>query len=149
MASTFSHLVIHCVFSTKGRAPLIHDDLGPRLHAYMGGVARGAGATSLDVGGVDDHVHLLLRIRPITRVADLVREIKSSSSKWVNEQESKARFAWQAGYSAFTVSASNLPRVSRSIRQQRRHHRRMSFADELRELLRASGVDFDEEHLLG
>lgn len=149
MANTFSHLTLHAVFSTKRRAPLIHDELRPRLHAYMGGIARGAGVTSLDIGGVADHVHLLLRIRPVTCVADLMREIKSSSSKWVNEQEPTSSFAWQAGYSVFSVSPTNIAGVSRYIRRQPLHHERMSFGDELRGLLRSSGVEYDELYLLG
>lgn len=148
MGGTYSDLLCHVVFSTKNRLPLISDLLEPSLHEYMGGVVRGQGATLVEVGGMSDHVHLLLRLRPTHCMATLMRELKSGTSKWVNSEKWKLRkFGWQDGYGVFSVSRSQVTRVQRYIQQQRRHHRRTDFKTEFLELLKRHEVHYDERHL--
>lgn len=105
MPRTFLSLNVHIVFSTKNRQPLISEEIQPDLHAYLGGVTKTLGAAPMKVGDVADHVHLLIGIKGTHAVSDLVREIKKTSSSWVSERMRDRRFAWQEGFSAFSVSA--------------------------------------------
>ncbi len=147
MPSTHLSLHYHVVFSTKDRAPLIRDAWRDRLHAFMGGVLKTSEAVPEAIGGVADHVHLLIGLRATVRLADVIRDLKSVSSKWVHDEISDRSFAWQEGYGAFTVSTSQRELVKDYIARQEEHHRRRSFQEEYRELLRLSGVDFDERYL--
>ncbi|MCA1734455.1 MAG: IS200/IS605 family transposase [Acidobacteria bacterium] len=140
MGSTYYNLKTHVVFSTKERRRMIDPKWMSRLHAYLGGCARTVGAVAEEVGGVEDHVHLMLSLKPALRLSDVLREIKSASSAWIHEEIGEALFAWQEGYSAFSVSASQAERVRRYIRNQAEHHRRRTFADEIHELLAAHGI---------
>lgn len=103
MGSTFFSLHYHIVFSTKERRPFIHAEWRPRLHSYLGGIIRGMNGVAEIVGGVDDHVHLLASLRPVHRIADVLRDLKRDSTNWVKEHFEQ-RFTWQEGYAAFTVS---------------------------------------------
>jgi putative transposase len=147
MAGTYTNLLFHVVFSTKYRQPLIHDDLKSELHKYLGGLVRDKRGTLLEIGGVADHVHLIVKLRPDTSVSDLVQFIKANSSGWVNERAGQRQFFWQVGYSAFTVSESQLPAVIEYVRTQEEHHRRMTYQEELLELLRRHHVEYDERYL--
>jgi putative transposase len=119
MSGTYTNLLYHIVFSTKHRAPLITSALGPDLHAYLGGIVREHEGIALIIGGMPDHVHILAKLKPKLAVSDVVRDIKSGSSKWINEsQRSRERFAWQDGFGAFTVSFSQVARVRRDIENQ-------------------------------
>ncbi|QDU61917.1 Transposase IS200 like protein [Planctomycetes bacterium Pan216] len=150
MPSTMTNLLYHLVFSTKGREPMITDTLRPGLAAYMGGIIRGDGGVLLAEGGMPDHIHLLASCSASVSVADMLRTIKSKSSKWVNEREHRTtRFAWQTGYGAFTVSQSQMRTVERYIQNQEEHHRTTSFQDEYRSLLRKHGIEFVERYLWG
>ena len=148
MPSTHSSLQYHLVFSTKNRAPTIGGQWQPRLHEYLGGIIRSMDGISLVVGGVQDHVHLLVTLKPVHRLSDVLRDLKRSSSKWVHDELKQREFAWQEGYGAFTVSRSNIPSVKRYIERQEDHHRKRTFRDEYRELLRRHGVEFDERYLV-
>ena len=134
--------LVHLVFSTSGRRPLIHEQMRDRLHAYMGGIARENGMAAVAVGGVADHVHLLLSLSRTISVAKAVQLLKSGSSKWTRENfpESK-NFAWQEGYGAFTVSVSQRETTMKYIHSQAEHHKRVSFADELRKFLMIHGIE--------
>lgn len=147
MGSTFSSLHYHIVFSTKERRPLIQADWRPRLHSYLGGIVRRMGGVAESVGGVDDHVHLLASLRPVHRVADLMRDLKKDSTNWVRQNLDR-NFAWQEGYAAFTVSPSATDAVRRYIVHQEAHHRKHLFVDELKDLLRRAGVSYDGKYLL-
>ena len=116
------------------------------LHAYLGGIIRTANGIAESVGGVSDHVHLLIGLRATHRLADVVRELKSVSSGWVHDQIGVRDFAWQEGYGAFTVSPSQRETVRHYIEQQAEHRTR-TFHEEYLELLRRSGVEFDERYL--
>jgi REP-associated tyrosine transposase len=148
MPGTHTNLLYHLVFSTKRRIPLINSSLCEELYRYLGGIIRGEGGVSLQIGGMPDHVHLLVRLKPTIALSDLLRQLKANSSKWVNETRKPARkFGWQDGYAAFTVSESQVARVAKYLRDQEQHHQRADFASELVELLRRHGVEYDEQYL--
>jgi REP element-mobilizing transposase RayT len=131
MAHTFTNLLVHVVFSTHERAPLIADAIRSDLHAYLGGILRELRAAPIMIGGTADHVHLLTRLPAELAVADGLRTIKANSSRWVKERWPERRlFAWQSGYGAFSVSESNEAGVIRYIQSQDEHHRKLSFQDE-------------------
>lgn len=147
MPSTHTSFYFHLVFSTKERVPHIADDWENKLHAYLGGIVKNQRAVALAVGGVEDHVHLLISFNSTHRLADLIREIKASSSIWVHREIGLKSFLWQVGYGAFKVSPNNLERVKNYILHQETHHRKESFQAEYKELLNASGIEYDEEYL--
>lgn len=113
MPRSFTQLLYYIVFSTKNREPWLTDDIAPRCHAYMRGVIHNEGGAAIAVGGVEDHVHLLVRCKPDARLSDLVRSVKAGSSRWIHEtRDVLAAFAWQDGFSAFSVSVSNCDAVA-------------------------------------
>ena len=118
---TYSKLHFHVVFSTKNRRPSIQHQWRGRLHDYIGGVIRGLGGQSLTVGGVRDHVHILMGLRPSHRLCDVMREVKHESSRWVREELQKD-FEWQKGYGVFTVSPLACEKVRAYIIGQEIHH---------------------------
>ena len=117
------------------------------MHAYLGGIIRAADGVAESIGGVSDHVHLLVGLRATHRLADVLRELKSVSSGWVHEEIGVRNFAWQEGYGAFTVSASQREEIQRYIDRQEEHHRTRTFREEYLELLRRSGVEFDMRYV--
>lgn len=145
--STFLSLHYHIVFSTKGRAPFIKDEWIARLHEYLGGTVAGLGGFPQGVGGVADHVHLLVGLKATHSLADFMRELKKASSVWVDEQIGQTEFAWQDGYSAFTVSATARGAVKLYIARQAEHHRVKPYRDELIEMLRRAEIEFEERYL--
>jgi putative transposase len=147
MGSTFLSLHYHLVFSTKNREPLIDSSWRSDLHEYLGGTVRGLGGQSEGVGGVADHVHLLVGLRATHCLADFMRELKKASSVWVRDEIRLPEFHWQEGYSAFTVSATARPDVKRYIAHQEEHHRKISYKDELIAMLERAGVDYDPKYL--
>jgi putative transposase len=147
MSHTYVQNAIHVVFSTKDRRKTISKDLQPRMWAYVAGICKNHEIFVHAVGGMDDHIHLLVQIPASLSVAKAVLAIKSNSSRWANEQGNK--FAWQQGYAAFSVSSSNVPAVIRYIQNQESHHKRMSFDDELIELLKKHGIEFDPKFVFG
>ena len=146
MGSTYLSLHYHLVFATKERRPFIRPEWRNRLHDYLGGTVRGLGAFSRMVGGVEDHVHLLIDLCATHCLADFMRELKKGSSAWVHETISDGEFGWQEGYAAFSVSAPALPGVTRYIENQEEHHRQKSSAEELEELLKLAGVEYNSKY---
>ena len=146
MPQTLSLNLVHLVFSTKDRAPLISDGTAPRLHAYLAGTARELGCECFRVGGVADHVHLALRLPTTKAAADIVSRVKTSSSVWMKEQGA-SHFAWQRGYGLFSVGPTDLDALTRYIDAQKEHHVDRSFQDELRAFLTKYGISFDEHYL--
>jgi REP element-mobilizing transposase RayT len=139
----------HLVFSIKNRVPAITPEIELRLWEYLGGLVRGIGGTPIQIGGVEDHVHLLVTLRQEPALSTMLRDIKAGSSGWVHEEFPNARdFWWQTGYGAFTVSHSNIDAVKAYIVNQKEHHKKLSFQDEFRRLLEKHGIEFDEEYLL-
>jgi REP element-mobilizing transposase RayT len=148
MPQSLVSLNVHVVFSTKNREPFIDRELAPRLHGYVGGIVRKAGSVLLTIGGVADHVHLLVSLGRQTCIADLVRDVKSNSSGWVHETfPDRAKFAWQAGYGAFTVSRSVIERVKGYIANQEEHHKKETFQQEYLRFLAEHDLEYDERHV--
>ena len=137
---------IHVIFSTKNRENLIPDGMQPRLWAFMGGIARQNGFVALAIGGIANHAHLLIAIPAKMALAKAVQLIKGGSSKWCNENLDR-RFAWQEGYAAFSVSTSHRQSVIEYIRNQKEHHRRRTFEEELIAFLKKNEVPFDPAEL--
>ena len=146
MPSTFLSLHYHVVFATKDRRPLIAPTSRARLHDYLGGTVNGLGGIIETVGGVADHVHLLVGLKATHCVADFMRELKKASSTWARENF-EPEFAWQDGYAAFTVSASVREKVRQYIQDQEQHHAKRDYVSELREMLEKHGVAHDERYL--
>jgi REP element-mobilizing transposase RayT len=147
MPSTHLSLHYHLIFSTKNRVAHMSEDWRGRLHAYMGGIVNDLGGVPETIGGVEDHVHLLIGLRATHCLADVLREIKGSSSRWVHEELKKPLFAWQEGYGAFTVSASQIEAVKNYIANQEEHHHKKTFQEEYVEFLIQCGVEYDEKYL--
>jgi REP element-mobilizing transposase RayT len=150
MANTYTSLHYHVTFSTKNRERWITPDLEPRIWAYLGGIARDNGIVPLKIGGVEDHVHLVLGMPPTLAPSKMVQLLKGGSSKWIHDTFPALRgFAWQDGYGAFTVSKSNLLEVITYVETQREHHRGRTFQEEFRALLDRHGIAYDERYLWG
>jgi len=148
MGHTYTSLVTHIVFSTKDRHPLLHSELRTHLFPYLGGIIRQLHGTALSIGGPDAHVHLLVKLHPSTSVASVLDKLKSSSSGWIHRKWPERRsLAWQEGYGAFGVSPSHVSVLMKYIAGQEEHHRRVSFQEELIELLEKYGIEYDERYI--
>lgn len=147
MSSTYLSLHYHVVFSTKNRESIINSDWRPRLHDYLGGIIHSLGGFPEGIGGVADHVHLLMGLKSTHCLADFMRELKKASSLWVRDEIGLHAFAWQEGYAAFTVSATSRQPVRQYISRQEEHHRTKSFREELIEMLNKAGIPYDPKYL--
>lgn len=146
MSHTYTKLLTHAIFSTKGRNKQIDTNVQPLLHAYLGGIVRDFGGSALSIGGIEDHVHMLMLLPPRLALSDAKREIKSGSSRWMKEQHEQ-NFAWQSGFAAFSVSQSRVAETAAYIANQAEHHRVKSFQEELIEFLKGYDVEYDEKYL--
>lgn len=147
MSSTHISLHYHVVFATKNRQPLISKNWRPSLHEYLGGTVRGLGGIPESVGGVADHVHLLVGLKATHCLLNVMRELKKASSSWVHEQVGSYSFAWQVGYAAFTVSSTSREQVIQYIAHQEEHHRVKSFREEIVDMLERAGVPYNPGYL--
>jgi REP element-mobilizing transposase RayT len=148
MANTYASLYYHIVFSTKRRQPFLMGDLQDRVWAYLGGIARENKMTAIAVGGMSDHTHILLWMRPTQVVSKAVQLLKGGSSLWIHRTlPHVSQFAWQDGYGAFTVCRRHTEDVEAYIRNQKEHHRGMTFREEYLEFLKEHGVEFDERYV--
>jgi putative transposase len=148
MSQSLSKLYVHLVFSTKRREPLLLSPLRGKMHAYLATVLKNQDSPAVKVGGTSDHVHILFRLSKNWSLAEIVEEIKTSSSKWVKTQgEGLGNFHWQSGYGAFSIGPEGMEAVAKYIAQQEAHHRAVSFQDEYRKLLATHGIEFDERYL--
>jgi REP element-mobilizing transposase RayT len=149
MPQSLSNVLVHITFSTKGRRAILRPgDLRAEMHKYLGGVSNSLDCPPLIVGGTQDHVHVLARQARTISLADWIKELKRGSSIWAKTKDPALEsFQWQAGYGAFSVSQSQLARVQRYIAGQDEHHRKLSFQEEFRELLRRHAVEFDERYV--
>jgi putative transposase len=134
MSHSYSQNHLHIVFSTKDRRKLIEPSMQPKLWSYMAGIGRNHGFLVLANGGMENHVHLLIQLPPVLSLAKAISIVKANSARWMNEHGLK--FAWQQGYGAFSVSASNLGVVEKYIANQERHHRKMTYEQEFEGFLR-------------
>jgi putative transposase len=141
---SYAQNTIHLVFSTKDRRKTIGKDMQRRLWPYISAICKENKIFVHAVGGMEDHCHVLFQLPPTITLANAILLIKVSSSKWMGK-----RFAWQKGYGAFSVSASNIPKVVRYIKNQEKHHRKMSFEQEFITLLERHGVEYDPKYVFG
>jgi len=149
MSQSLVQVYLHVVFSTKERRPSLQDsELRERTHAYLAGTCHQLGAPSLIVNGTADHVHILCRLAKVLSVADLIKELKRESSKWVKQECPEASdFYWQSGYGAFSISPSHVEALKAYIAGQEEHHRQESFQDEFRRLCKKYDVEIDERYV--
>ena len=140
---SYTNFLYHIVFGTKGRLPLITNELKPRLHEYIGGTVKGLGGIAFEVNGMNDHVHILAKVPPTVKFSDFMRSFKANTSKWTNEQ-TNGKFAWQRRYGTFTVSESQFEIDRNYIRKQEEHHKKFDFKQEFESLLTANKIEIDE-----
>jgi len=145
---SFSSILIHCVWSTKKREPFLSSEVRHRLWPYLGGIARENKMKALAIGGVADHVHMLISLPGTLSVSKALQLLKGNSSTWIHDTFPKLHsFAWQEGYGAFSIGISALDATVRYISDQAEHHRKKSFRDEFVAMLRRHGLDYDERML--
>ncbi len=148
MANTYSQINIHCVFAVKGRENIITKIFRDDLHKYMSGILRNDNAYPLAVGGWKDHVHVFFELNPNLKIADIMRMLKATSSKWINDNKKvKGRFQWQEGYGAFSYSRSQRNDVINYIMTQEEHHSKKTFREEYLDLLKKFEIEFKDEYL--
>lgn len=148
MSQSIAKILVHVIFSTKERRPLILPDVREELHAYLVGIGKGIGSPTLQVNGTADHVHILLSMARTVSIAEIVEDLKKGSSKWIKTKSRDLRgFYWQNGYGAFSVSPSNVKRVRSYIATQEAHHRKMTFQDEYRKFLKKHEVEYDDRYV--
>ncbi len=147
MAHTYPNILIHCVFSTKERRSAIPDELLPGLLQYINGIGSNIRVPVIAAGGINNHVHLLIALPATITLAKAMQTFKANSSRWMGEHG--IGFAWQDGYGAFSVSASNRDAVKQYVEHQAEHHRKHSFEDEFVALLKKSGVSYDPPYVFG
>jgi putative transposase len=146
VSHTSGNILVHFIFSTLERRPLIKAEFRDDLFAYLGGIVREMKGTALIVNGAGDHVHMLLRIRPVHSSAEIARVVKANSSRWVREKWCP-EFAWQTGYGVFSVSESNVAAVTKYIAGQEEHHRKHTFQEEFVAFLKKNHVEYDERYI--
>jgi putative transposase len=147
MSHSYAQNVLHVVFSTKERQKSIDLSFQPELWAYIAGICKKEDLFVHAIDGMPDHIHLLLQLPPTLSLSKAVNAIKANSSRWANQKNH--HLAWQEGYAAFSVSASLVPAVARYIRNQKQHHKKMSFDEEFLALLKRHRVKFDPQYVLG
>jgi putative transposase len=143
MAHTYTNLLTHALFSTKDRQPLIRPEMKSDLYAYLGGIITNLRGKPVLINGPKDHVHLLFVLPTTLSLAGFMEKLKANSSKWANERWQRRAFAWQTGYTAFSVSQSKLGEVKSYISRQEEHHRRLTYQEEVAALVKKHGVEFD------
>jgi putative transposase len=148
MSQSLVNNLVHLIYSTKNRQPWITDDSRAGLFTYQAGIFKQWDSPALIIGGIQDHVHALFSLSKNYALKKIVEEVKKGSSKWMKIEGPKIdAFYWQAGYAAFSVSQSNVEAVMRYIENQKEHHRKLSFQDELRAFFRRHKVQFDERYV--
>jgi REP element-mobilizing transposase RayT len=149
MPQSLARILVHTVFSTKDRRPSLRDTaLWQELHHYLGGILKNLDCQPIIVGGVEDHVHLLASLSRTCAAAEMVKEVKRGSSLWAKERDARMRdFGWQNGYEMFSIGASQIEDVRRYIAEQEQHHRKVSFQDEFRLLLKRYELAYDERYV--
>jgi len=148
MSQSLSQLYVHLTFGTKNRYPYIMQEWDSRLHAYMAGILKNCESPAIVINSVPDHVHILFRLSKNYALAKLVEEVKKQSSKWVKEIEgADKQFSWQNGYGAFSVSSSKLDTVKNYIHNQKEHHKKLTFKEEVELFIRKYDIiDYDPEY---
>ena len=148
MPQSLSKILLHLIFSTKDRHPLLEKGIRGQVHAFLAGAVRQCDCEAYRVGGVADHVHLAVQLSRTLSVADLVKEIKAASSKWIKTQGvAFSNFSWQKGYGVFSLGISQKDALLHYIDNQEQHHRMQTFQEEYRLFLKNYGIDYDERYV--
>jgi REP element-mobilizing transposase RayT len=148
MANTYTQLYIHVVFAVKGRANVISKSWRDQLYQYITGIIKNKNQKLMIINGVGDHLHILLSLKPDCILSELIRDIKSNSSKWVNDNGYvMGKFEWQSGFGAFSLGASQLTSLTNYIKNQEEHHRKKTFREEYIEFLKDYEIDFKSEYI--
>jgi len=148
MPNTYSQIYIQVVFAVQGRDSLIHPNWREKLFKYIAGIIRNKGQKLIAIGGVSDHIHLLLGIKPNVAISDLIRDIKSNSTSFINEKRYvRGKFYWQEGFGAFSYSRAQIDEVAKYVLNQGKHHTETSFKDEYLRMLKDFEVEYDEKYL--
>jgi len=148
MSQSLAKIYIHLIFSTKNRERSIPYDIGVELHGYMGGILNGLGCSPIEINTEPDHAHLLFVMTRTESISDVVGQIKKSANDWLRNRDPQFKnFYWQGGYGAFSVSQSAVGEVRQYIRNQREHHKKVSFQDEYRAFLKRYEIEFDERYV--
>ncbi len=148
MANTYTQIYVMLVFGTKGKKTLIIDEHEEEIYKYISGIIRNKAQKLLQINGMPDHIHILVSLKPDNSISDLVRDIKSNSSKFINEKEWFAdKFHWQKGFGAFSYSHSQIDDVVHYIKNQKEHHKKISFKEEYKKLLDLFGIEYDERYI--
>ena len=148
MSQSFVQIYVHIVFHTKDNIKLIREDIENELFCYLGGILKNYKSNPIQIGGTSDHIHMLCTLPKTIAPADLVEEIKKSSSRWIKTKGVHYRnFYWQDGYGGFSVSNSGVDAVKKYILNQKKHHEKVSFTDEYKNLLEAYGIPYEERYL--
>lgn len=146
MPQSLDNVAVHLLFSTKNRRPWLSKEVREELFPYLVGVLRNHGCRPLQVGGFEDHVHLVFALARTKSIAQIVEEVKTGSSKWM-KTKGVAAFAWQVGYAVFSVSAGDVQSVVEYVRGQEAHHKKVTFMDEFRALMIEAGIEIDERYV--
>ncbi|NLG18168.1 MAG: IS200/IS605 family transposase [Fibrobacter sp.] len=146
MPQSLSRVLLHFVFSTKNRRPIINKEIQGQLHAYLTGILKNLNCPSLQTGGTEDHVHILCSLSRTIAISDVLEEIKKSSSKWMKTREIQ-EFSWQNGYGAFSIGESQVDKLIHYIQSQQEHHKEISFQDEFRKFLKLYNIEYDERYV--
>ena len=148
MPQSLANIYVHLIFSTKDRVPFLTKNLRPDLHSYTATVLANLNSPAVLINSVEDHVHILFNMGRTVSLAQVVEEVKKASSKWIKTQgEGLAKFAWQSGYGGFSVSESNVPKVTDYIQKQEEHHRVKTFQEEYRDFLKKHHIEFNEQYV--
>ncbi len=148
MPQSLARVLVHLVFSTKNRVPVLAPEIRAELHPYLSAVLNNDGCASLRVGGVEDHVHLFFALSRTRTISQVAENVKTSSSKWLKTRGAAlAEFHWQNGYGIFSVSQSHANEVVDYVLRQEEHHKAMTFQQELRKLLERYEVEYDERYV--
>lgn len=149
MANTYSQIYIHVVFSVKYRQPLISKTWKDDLFKYITGIITHKNQLLIAINGVEDHVHILISIKPDCILSDLVRDIKANSSRWINDKKLLNQvFRWQNGFGAFSIGRSDVDYLIKYITHQESHHSKKSFEQEYLNLLEENEIDFNMEYVI-
>lgn len=149
MAHTYVRNLLHVVFATKERCPLITQEFRPELHAYMAGIVRNLDCHLYALDGVADHCHLIIDLHPSLALADFANQLKSNATKWARRDGGQRDFYWQRGYGAFSMNQESLERAIQYVRNQEKHHAQTTFRDELETFMKVHGMTPDPEFVDG
>jgi putative transposase len=148
MAQSLADIILHIVFSTKSRQPMIQAEIESELYPYLNTICQNLNSPMIRINGVSDHVHILLSLGRTISVSKLIEELKSQSSRWIKTKGPQYRdFAWQNGYGGFSVSRTNVEGVIKYVTNQKEHHKKIGFKEEFLAMLDRAGIEYDERYL--